>query len=79
MFNTKHLFFITIIALFCYGCANVSNTKTSRAPSSKPQKIIFFLLDGTNESIFSEMLEAGELPYLKKLRDGTLFESHKGI
>lgn len=76
MINSKHLFLITTLALFCFGCASVSNT---RSPSSKPQKIIFFLLDGTNESIFSEMLEAGELPYLKKLRDGTLIESHKGI
>lgn len=79
MLKIHLLFSLTILALFCLGCANISKTNTSRTPSSKPQKIIFFLLDGTNESIFSEMLEAGDLPYLKKLRDGTLIESHKGI
>ncbi len=74
----KSLVFLYVV-LLAAGCSSISHPKIVRSPSSDPQKIIFFLLDGTNESIFSEMLEDGSLPYLKKLRDGTLIESHKGI
>jgi|GEM_PF-2147894 len=76
--------YLSLKLLFCVLLAITQACSTPpavRTPAGDPkeQKIIFFLLDGTNERIFHEMLEAGELPYLKKLQEGTLIEGHKGF
>lgn len=74
------LFFsFTLVGFLLLQSCSSPTTKIKRTPSSGDQKIIFFLLDGTNEKIFSEMMDKGELPHFQKLKDGTLIPSHKGL
>lgn len=66
--NLKNLFFkigLILFACFLFYQANETLRKpASEEGSDSENKVIFLLIDGTNEEIFSSMLESGELKFL---------------